>query len=90
MKRKYFLTQAQIKQIVKHYGGFRKYKYNPNVPCEYDRLFLCQKTNKYLWLSIYYNYRKELIEVTLTDETGVIIHRDNWYSNNDIMFITMV
>jgi hypothetical protein len=89
MKRKYFLTQAQIRQIVKHYGGFYRYQYNPNVKNEYDRLYLCQKSNKYLWLCIFYNYKKDLIEVTLTNDTGLIIQRDNWINkDNEVKYIT--
>ena len=77
MKRKHFLTQKQIKHIVKHYGGFYKYRYNPNVVNEYDKLYLCQKSNKYLWLCIS-NNQDNLVVVTLTNSTGVIIKRDYW------------
>lgn len=86
MKRKYFLTQKQIRQIVKSYGGFRKYQYNQKVDNEYDRLYLCQKSNTHLWLCIYYNYKLKITEVTLTNDAGVIIQRDSWDNDNDIMF----
>lgn len=86
MKRKYFLTQKQIRQIVKSYGGFRKYQYNQKVNNEYDKLYLHEKTNPSLWLCIYYNYKLKLTQTTLTDDTGVIIQRDSWeVPHNDVV-----
>ena len=74
MNQKYFLTQKEIKEIIKIYGGFRKYKYNYIPTMNYNNIYLCEKTNRNLFLCI----RKMEYGVLITkcNETGLIIHRN--------------
>ena len=46
-KRKYFLTQKQINNIIKSYGGYYKYKMNESFKSDYDSIYFYEKKNKY-------------------------------------------
>ena len=74
MKKKHFLTQEQIRQIIKHYGGYRKYKKNESIQSDYDSIYFHEKKNKYHWLTIC-NINSSIM-ITFTDNTGLIIKRD--------------
>jgi len=73
-KRKYFLTQKQINNIIKSYGGYYKYKMNESFKSDYDSIYFYEKKNKYYWLTIHNNNIN--IMITFTDDTGLIIKRD--------------
>lgn len=75
--KKYFLTKKQIAVIVKHYGGYKKYKLNEKIKKEYSTIHLCEKQNNSLWMTID-SKNENTIEVRFTDNTGKIIKRDNW------------
>jgi len=85
-KQKYFISQKQIKEIVKHYGTLRKWEYHPNVRKEYYKLTLRSKENHRIWFVIEY-MEHELkdngikVEVHFTDDKGYISKRDKWFAH---------
>lgn len=74
-KRKSFLTVKHIRTILKAHGGIKKYLRHE---CStYDQIVFYEKDNKYHWLTIR-NKAGDTAGVTLTDDTGRIIHRELW------------
>ena len=67
MAQKYFIPQQHIITIINHYGGLTKYKLNNHIrKKEYDKIFYCEKTDRYRWLTIAKEDSK--IMVTLTND----------------------
>lgn len=82
MAQKYFIPQQHIITIINHYGGLTKYKLNNHIrKKEYNKIFYCEKADRYRWLTIAKEDSK--IMVTLTNDVGLIIQRDYWYIYND-------
>ena len=75
------ITKKQVKGIVKHYGTFRKWEFNPNVKQLSAIIHLREKLNNHLWLVI--NQRDDGIEVTFSNGKGLIVKRDKWFIADD-------
>lgn len=65
-RRKHFLADLQIEEIIDYYGGFDKYCWNKKVTQEYDILYFHEINNFHMWLTVQYNYKLGKIEVRLT------------------------
>ena len=77
MKRKYFITQQQIHDIIRFYGS-RRYRLSAKYHSERDSIVFTEKNNDCLWLTIRRNDKSNKIEVRFTDESGVIVRREYW------------
>lgn len=83
MNREYFMSKRMINKILAIYGGRRKYslsaKYTTDKKCQ---IVFTEKKDCNRWLTMTKKYVNDVpvVVVTLTDESGYIIRRDN-YSN---------
>jgi len=75
------ITKKQVKGIVKHYGTFRKWEFNPNVKQLSAIIHLREKLNNHLWMVI--EEKNNAIGVHFTDENGIIVKRDKWFIADD-------
>jgi hypothetical protein len=76
MRIKYFIPLRQVRKIVQYYGGFRKYEFQEHHESSY--IYLHEKANHNLWLTIKGLNENNDIQVTLTNTTGLIVQRDYW------------
>lgn len=89
MKQKYFISLKQVNQMVKHYGGFRKWMINDHIDSRGTGcVYCCEKGNYKHWLLIQRDARSDQLMITFSDDTGWIIKRSYWdIINNDCVFI---